>query len=92
MDAEFIAFLDKKFQKVSQEIQGVRSGLTVDIKAFRDEFDERVGHMEQSLESLTRSVDRFVKLHEELKTEQVSLRADIDRIKSVIKEKLGVQL
>ncbi len=113
MDAEFVAFLDKKFQKVSGEIQVVRSEvtdvrsevtdvrseldvvrseLTSDIKAFREEFNERVGHIEQSLESLTRSMDRFVKIHEEIKTEQVSLRADIDRIKVVLREKLGVKI
>ena len=99
MDAEFIDFLDKKFQKLSDEIQGVRTELKADtqnlkaeIKFELNEIKGRLTRIEESLDILTNTVDGFVKILEDVQTEQKMIVADIFRIKQVIKEKLGVEI
>jgi len=88
MDAEFVDFLDKKFQKVSQEIEGVRLDLKEDLRTLSD----RVSHLEEAVEHLTTSIDRMLKMWEDLHIEQKAIIADLRRIKAVLKEKLGVEL
>ncbi len=87
MDGKFLA-MEQKFQVVSLEIQGVRG----DLKAFEERVNERLDHLETAVESLTRSVDRMLKIYEQVATEQKVITADIARIKTVLREKLGVQL
>lgn len=88
IDAEFIDFLDKKFQKLSDEIRGVQYTLSERI----DVVEMRQQKTEQSLNNLTNTIERFIKHMEDVKIEQTMIIADIYRIKEVIKEKLGVEI
>lgn len=91
MEREFVAFLDKKFRKQDQRFRETTARL-VNLQADMKEVKADIRELRTSLNTLTKSVDRFVKLHENVTTEQKAIRADIDRIKLVLKEKLGVQL
>lgn len=88
MDAEFIDFLDKKFQKLSDEIKGVQFTLGERI----DVVEMRQQKTEQLLNNLTNTIDKFLQHLDDVKTEQKVIIADIFRIKQVIKEKLGVEI
>jgi len=128
MDAEFIDFLDKKFNRLEAKIDGVETSLTkridgveaslnnkidgvesslnkkidgvqvdlnskfVSLKEDIAAINQRLTRIEQAVENLTNSVDRIILMYEELKTEQKMIIADIDRIKVVLREKLGVQI
>lgn len=88
MDAEIVAFLDKKFQTVENTIEGARLDLKEDIRRL----GERVSRLEVAIERLATSIDRMTKMYEGLWQEQKFIIADIRRIKTVLKEKLGVDL
>jgi len=88
MDAEFIDFLDKKFQKLSDEIKGVQFTLGERI----DVVEMRQQKTEQLLNNLTNTIDKFLQHLDDVKVEQKMITADIFRIKQVIKEKLGVEI
>lgn len=88
MDAEFIDFLDKKFQKLSDEIKGVQFTLSERM----DVIELRQQKSEQLLNNLTNTIDKFLQHLDDVKVEQKMIVADIFRIKQVIKEKLGVEI
>lgn len=91
MDAEFVEFLDKKFNVVNQKLDRLTSGWVIlDEKVGK--LDERLSRLEEAVEHLTRSIDRMLKMWEDLNVEQKSIIADLNRIKAVLKEKLGVTL
>jgi len=128
MDAEFIDFLDKKFNRLEAKIDGVETSLNKKIDGVQTSLNEKIDGVETSLnkkidgvqidlntkffslkedisainqrltrieeavENLTNSVDRIINMYEESKTEQKMIIADIDRIKVVLREKLGVQI
>jgi predicted nuclease with TOPRIM domain len=91
MDAEFVGFLDKKFNEVNQKLDRLTAGWVI-LDEKVDKLDERVGRLEEAVEHLTRSIDRMLKMWEDLNVEQKSIIADLNRIKAVLKEKLGVTL
>lgn len=95
MDADFVEFLDKKFQgvdkkfqDVSQEIRGLRADMEHEFADVRQEIRE----LRESVNALANAVDKFIHLHEKLEVEQAAIIADLNRIKAVLKEKLGVEL
>jgi chromosome segregation ATPase len=95
MDAEFVEFLDQKFQKLEKNLRADIQSVRTDLSGQKAEIQSiklDLAQLQKSLNILTNSVDRFVKLHEQVVAEQAALRSDIDRIKVVLKEKLGVQL
>lgn len=85
MDAEFVEFLDKKFQNLEQTLKE-------EIHGAEARLGERITRLENAVELLTRSVDRIVKLYENVVTEQRTIVADLARIKVVLREKLGVDI
>jgi archaellum component FlaC len=95
MDAEFIDFLDKKFNRLEAKVDGVQADLNTKFYLLREDIsalNERVARIETAMENLTNSVDRIIHMYDELKTEQRMIIADIDRIKVVLHEKLGVEI
>lgn len=77
----------------------VRTELKGDIAALRLDVSEDPGglrgeirELRKSSNTLTKSVDRFLKILEGVEMEQAAIRADLERIKQVLKEKLGVEL
>jgi len=99
MDAEFVEFLDKKFQRVEKQIEGVRTDLEgkiqqvhLDLKGDIGVLDRRLSRLEESVERLAHSIERMLRMWEELATEQKTILADITRIKAIIKEKLGIEV
>lgn len=85
MDAEFVEFLDKKFG-------GLEKRLMYELRGVEERLGERITSLEAAVERLTTSIDRLTKLYEDVFTEQKAIIADIDRIKAVLKEKLGVEI
>lgn len=85
MDAEFVEFLDKKFG-------GLEKRLMYEIRGIEERLGERITSLEAAVERLATSIDRLTKLYEDVFTEQKAIIADIDRIKTVLKEKLGVDI
>lgn len=88
MDADFVEFLDKKFQGVSQEIRGLRADMEHEFADVRQEIRE----LRESVNALANAVDKFIRMHEKLEVEQAAIIADLNRIKAVLKEKLGVEI
>lgn len=84
MDAEFVEFLDKKFQRVELRFDRVENQIT--------DLREEVRELRKAVTTLTNEVDRFVHMHEEIRVEQAAIIADLNRIKEVLKEKLGVEI
>lgn len=51
MDAEFVEFLDKKFQ-------GLQKSLVYEIQRVEERLGERITRLEEAVENLTNSIDR----------------------------------
>ena len=83
--------MDERFQKVDERsgrIEGklqVMDGRIGDLEARMDIFDKK-------LDRLTTTLDNFLKRLTDREDELTFLRADIDQIKAVLKEKLGVEI
>lgn len=85
MDAEFVDFLDKKFQTLERTLRA-------EIQHTHADLGKQISELRESVNTLATAVDRFIHMHEKLEKEQTSIIADLNRIKAVLKEKLGVEL
>lgn len=58
--------------------------------------DERLGKMEirinKKIDKLTSTLDNFLKRLTDMETEFEMIKADLNRVKKIIREKLGVEL
>ncbi|MDO8512169.1 MAG: hypothetical protein Q7S57_02760 [bacterium] len=57
MDAKLIYFLNKKFQKLSDEIQEVK----YDLSAGIDNIEKQLSNIDNILGNLTNTIDGFIK-------------------------------
>jgi len=88
MDSELIDFLSKKFDKIETEINVSRTNMMV---GFKDAKEDRK-RIENKVDNLFNAVDGFTKIVTKLETEFTVLKEDLNRIKTVLREKLGVEL
>jgi len=80
-------------QLTSKEIERLLSQQTIVIL---NAVDKKIEQMEirinQKIEKLTTSIDKFLKKATDLEDEFTLMKADIRRVKTVLREKLGVAL
>jgi len=78
---EKIRKMDKRFNFVDHE--------TVVLRKRLEQMEMRVN---QKIGKLTTSIDKFLKKATDLKDEFTLIKADLKRVKTVLREKLGVTL
>ena len=62
------------------------------LNAVDNKMEKMEFRINQKIESLTKTLDRFLKRMTDMEDEFKMMKADINRMKKVIKEKLGVEL
>ncbi|OGZ44448.1 MAG: hypothetical protein A3J55_04370 [Candidatus Ryanbacteria bacterium RIFCSPHIGHO2_02_FULL_45_17b] len=83
--------IDERFQKVDERFQkaeGISQVMSDRIGALEYRMDE----FNKKIDRLTTTLDVFLKRLTDREDELTFLRADIDKIKAVLKEKLGVEI
>jgi len=83
----------KNQQLTGKEVEKLLSQQTIVIL---NAVDEKLGKMElrinQKIDRLTTTLDKFLKRLTDMEEEFEMMKADINRMKKVIREKLGVEL
>lgn len=85
-------------KKGNQQLTGkkIEKLLTQQTAVILSAVDERLGKMEirinQKIDHLTTTLDKFLKRLADIEDEFEIMKADINRMKKVIREKLGVEL
>jgi HAMP domain-containing protein len=86
--------IKKRNQQLTSK--GVERLLTQQTTVILNAVDERLGKMEirinQKIDRLTTTLDKFLKKLTDIEDEFEIMKADINRMKKVIREKLGVEL
>ena len=80
----FLEAVDFKFNKVGADIAEIK----FDIK----NLEKRIDSFDQKLDKLATTLDNFVKIMTDYKEEFIILKAEVDQIKSVLKEKFGIKI
>lgn len=80
--------VDWKFQKMEQNIQFMDQKFEMRFQAVEVELTE----LRKSIRDLTKSVDIFLHRLDRWEQEFTLLKADVDKIKVILKEKLGVEV
>jgi len=76
-----VGLLEKRFNVVDQEMIGLKKRL--------EQMEIRIN---QKIDRLTTTLDKFLKRLADLEDEFELMKADLKRVKTVLKEKLGVNL
>ena len=76
--------LDKRFDKIDIELTNIKE----DLKQARSERLE----LKTRINNTYNAVDGFIKVVTKLEQEFTIMKKDVDKIKEIIKEKLGVDL
>ena len=85
-------------KKKNQQLTGkeVEKPLSQQTIVILNAVDEKLGKMElrinQKIDRLTTTLDKFLKRLTDMEEEFEMMKADINRMKKVIREKLGVEL
>ena len=102
MNGELVEYLDKKFNKIEQDIGEIKSDVK-EVKTdvginktnifvnFKEAKGERAS-IKTKIDETYNAVDGFIKIVTKLETEFTALKEDLKRVKDVIREKLGVDL
>jgi len=91
MDKELIEFLNKKFDKIDIRFNTIDAelfGMKEDLKKARGERQ----NLAIKIGEVYDSVDGFIKVVDRLDQEFTVIKEDINKVKDVIREKLGVDL
>jgi len=68
-------------------------GAIIEAVNFKFEnFERRMDEFDRKLDRLATVLDNFVKMMTDYKEEFILLKADVDKIKAILKEKLGVEV
>ena len=84
MEKELKQYLGKKFEKINIELLNIKE----DLRGARKERQI----IEKRINDTYTAVDGFIKVVDKLDQEFVLMKEEIRRIKTIIKEKLGVDL
>ena len=94
-------------EKLSAQDKRIEEGCAAQDKQMEEKFvaqeirilaavDKRLERMEErfakSLDALTKTLDKFLKRMTDMEEEFEFMKADINRVKAVLREKLGVSL
>lgn len=86
--------MEKNFESITKkELEIMLSEQTnVILNAVDGKLRNMEARFNQKLDSLMTTLDNFLKRLTDFEEEFTIMKADIDRVKTVIKEKLGVEL
>lgn len=85
---EKLAVLDKKIDVLDKRMDGLDKRMDIIEKRF-DKFEERIN---KKIDKLITLVDKFVNLYTKQEQEFKIMKYEINKIKEIIKEKLGVEV
>ncbi len=91
MNEELIQYLSRRFDKVDFDLTNVKSDL-VNIKQDLKEAEQERKDLKSRINETYNAVDGFIKIVTKLEDEFAAIKEDLNRVKAVIKEKLGVDL
>lgn len=83
--------LDGRVLPIAKDIGDLKSDIVL-IKQEVNELHNEVSALCEQIQQLTITLDNFVKMMTDYKEEFTILKAEVDQIKRVLKEKLGVQI
>lgn len=83
--------VDERFQKVDGRFKQMEGIFDIKLRAMEERMDEKYAK-EESVRSLTTTLDNFLKRLTDREEEFTLLKADVAQIKMVLKEKLGVEI
>jgi hypothetical protein len=84
-----LSAVDAKLQKTDVKMNVMKVEL---ISAMDEKIRRSEERINQKIEKLTTTLDKFLKQLTDTQNEFAAMKLDINRLKSVIKEKLGVDL
>ena len=88
-----LSAVDEKLAKTEKNVDGKLVVMKIDILS---EIDKKLVKMElrinQKLDKLTTTLDKFLVRLTKIEDEFEAMKLDINRVKKVIREKLGVEL
>lgn len=101
--SSIVEAVDFKFQKMEQKFDGrfqqMEQKFDGKFQAMEQRFDSRlqaveteVAELRQAVRDLTTAVDKFLHRLDRWEQEFTLLKADVDKIKEILKEKLGVEV
>ncbi len=80
--------IDERFDLLDNEIKVNRTNMIVGFKEGKEERNR----IENKINNLFNAVDGFIKIVTKLEDEFAALKEDLNRVKAVLREKLGVEL
>lgn len=90
---DFEEVLDKKFdEKMPQYQAAIIEAVDEKFNSLREEMYRLHKEIQEEIRRLTTTLDNFLKRLTDWEQEFIILKAEMDRVKEVIKEKLGVEV
>ena len=89
---EIKELLDNQTETILDAVDQRMTGLDNRMIALEKRLDEVEISLKESINELTNTLDAFLKRLTDTETEFAMMKADINRMKQVIKEKLEVEL
>ncbi len=83
--------VDARFQKVDERFEVMETKLEVMSNRIGN-LEQRMDEFDRKIDRLTTTLDNFLKRLTDHEDELILMKADIDQIKAVLKEKLGVEI
>jgi len=87
--------LENKLNTIEADIKAIKADIAVNKTIIQEGFEEAKkerAELKTRINDTYNAVDGFIKIVTKLEQEFTIMKKDIDRIKEVIKEKLGVDL
>ncbi len=95
MNEKLTKYLDGKFNKIDVELKEIKTDVGINKVNTREGFKEAKterAELKAKINDTYNAVDGFIKIVDKLETEFTVIKEDLNRIKKVIKEKLGIDL
>ena len=87
-----VGAVDSRFQKMELQMDLRFKQAEQDAASRFAKMERRMDLFDQKLDKLTTALDNFLKQMSDYKDEFIILKSEVDRIKNVLKEKLGVDI
>jgi len=87
--------LENKLNTIEADIKAIKSDVAVNKTNIQEGFEEAKkerAELKVRIDETYNAVDGFIKIVTKLEQEFTIMKKDVDKIKEVIKEKLGVDL
>lgn len=90
--AVIIEAVDWKFQRMEEKFDGKFQGMEQKFEYRFQNLEQRMDRVDEKLDRLTTTLDNFLHRLDKWEQEFTLLKADVDKIKMILKEKLGVEV